>query len=412
MPWMETCTVDERMRFVVRARSGEESFSQLCRRFAISRKTGYKWLARYRHSGVAGLEDHSHRPRHSPHAIADDIAERCLAVRRRHPSWGPRKVRARLLLDDPAMVWPAASTIGGLFDRAGLTVHRRRRRRMPAYNAPFAACRSANDVWAIDFKGWFRTGDGRRCDPLTLLDGSARYLLRCQVLPRLGFSHVWPVLEAAFREFGLPSALRSDNGPPFASSAAGGLSRMAVCVIQAGVVPERIAPGHPEQNGRLERLHLTLQQDTASPPAQTLRAQSKRFRRFQRIYNEERPHEALDQTPPAQHYRPSPRAWDGVLRSPLLDEAVDKRHTRKDGTIKWQGRYVYINENLAGEWLAMEETADGVFELRYGPTTLGHLKPHSNKLIRKAAGRGTVDNATALPTVPRPHQQKNQANKR
>ncbi len=411
MPWMETCAVDERMRFVVAARSKKESVSRECRRFGVSRKTGNKWLDRYERFGAEGLKDRSRRPHHSPHTVGEDIVERCLAVRRRHPSWGPRKVRARLLLDDPATAWPAASTIGTMFDRAELTVHRRRRHRTPAYSAPFAACGSANDVWTIDFKGWFRTGDGRRCDPLTLVDGYARYLLRCQILPRTDFSHVWPVLEAAFREYGLPSALRSDNGPPFASGAAGGLSRLAVCVIQAGVVPERIAPGHPEQNGRHERLHLTLQQDTASPPAATLRAQSERFRRFQRIYNEERPHEALDQTPPAWHYQPSPRPWDGVLRSPALDEATDKRHVRKDGAIKWHGRMVYINENLAGEWLGLEEVADGLSELRYGPITLGHLKPRGSKLIRNAAGRGFVDNAKTLPTTPPPQQPQRHANK-
>jgi len=411
MPWMETCAVEERMRFVVAAGSGEESISRECRRFGVSRKTGNKWLDRYERFGIEGLKDRSRRPRHSPHAVAEDIVERCLVVRRRHPSWGPRKVRARLLLDDPATAWPAASTIGCMFDRAGLTVQRHRRRRTPAYSAPFASCGLANDVWTIDFKGWFRTGDGRRCDPLTLLDCYARYLLRCQVLSRLDFSHVWPVLEAAFREYGLPSALRSDNGPPFASGAAGGLSRLAVCVIQAGVVPERIAPGHPEQNGRHERLHLTLQQDTASPPAATLRAQSERFRRFQRIYNEERPHEALDQTPPAQHYQSSPRPWDGVLCSPALDEATDKRHVRKDGTIKWHGGMVYINENLAGEWLGLEEIADGVAELRYGPITLGHLKPRGSKLIRNMARRGLVDNAEALPTSPPPQQPQQHENK-
>lgn len=231
MPWMETCAVEERMRFVVAARSGEESVSRECRRFGVSRKTGNKWLDRYERFGAEGLKDRSRRPHHSPHAVSEDIVERCLAVRRHHPSWGPRKVRARLLLDDPATAWPAASTIGTMFDRAELTVHRRRRHRTPAYSAPFAACGSANDVWTIDFKGWFRTGDGRRCDPLTLVDGYARYLLRCQILPRTDFSHVWPVLEAAFREYGLPSALRSDNGPPFASGAAGGLSRLAVCRV-------------------------------------------------------------------------------------------------------------------------------------------------------------------------------------
>lgn len=410
MPWLETCSLDERLRFVVLARSGDVSISHACRVYGVSRKTGNKWLDRYERFGAEGLKERSRRPHHCPHAVSDAIAERCLGVRRRHPNWGPRKVRGWLLLDDPSTAWPASSTIGVLFDGAGLTVPRRRRRRTPAYSTPFAACGSANDVWTIDFKGWFRTGDGERCDPLTLMDAHARYLLRCQALARLDFGHVWPVLEAAFREHGRPFALRSDNGSPFASRAAGGLSRLAVRVIQAGVVPERIAPGHPEQNGRHERMHLTLQQDTASPPAATLRAQSARFRRFQRLYNEERPHEALKQTPPARHYQLSPRSWDGVLRSPLIDEAHDKRRVHKDGTIKWSGRVVYINENLAGEWLGLEEVAEGLFALRYGPITLGYLKPRGNKLIRKAAGPGLVDNAKALPTTPPPQQAQRREN--
>jgi transposase InsO family protein len=399
---MESCAVEERMKFVLAVEVGEESFSHVCRCFEISRRVGYKWLERYRLEGMAGLLDRSRRPGHCPHAVSEDVVERCLAVRRRHPTWGPRKVLAWLSIDDPVMAWPAASTIGEMFDRAGLTVRRRRRLRVPAYSAPFASCCLANDVWTIDFKGWFRTADGRRCDPLTLQDACTRYLLRCQVLAQLDYGRVWPVLEAAFREYGLPVALRSDNGTPFASRAAGGLSKLAVRVIQAGVVPERIAPGHPEQNGRHERLHRTLKEDTASPPAASLRAQAVRFRRFQRIYNEERPHEALDQTPPGWHYQVSPRSWDGVLRSPQPDQAVAKRRVGKDGMIKWCDRLVYINENLAGEWLGLEEVAEGLFDVRYGPVSVGRLRHRGKKLIRKAAGRGLVDNAEALPTTPPP----------
>jgi transposase InsO family protein len=310
------------------------------------------------------------------------------------------------MLRDPEQVWPAASTIGELFDRAGLTVRRRVRRRAPAQETPFATCLEANDVWAVDFKGWFRTGDGSRCEPLTLSDGYSRYLLRCQALEQgTGWMSVWPVLEAALREFGLPRSLRSDNGPPFASVAAGGLSPLAVRVIKAGVRPDRIAPGRPDQNGRHERLHLTLEQDTAMPPAASLRAQAERFRRFRRDYNEERPHEALGQTPPAWHYAPSPRRWDGVLRAPELAEDIDKRHVRKDGMIKWAGDTVYINEALAGEWIGLEEGADGLYVVRYGPVVLGRLRHRGTRLIRSKPGRGLVDNPGGLPTTPPPQQQ-------
>ena len=261
MGWMETCAVDKRMQFVMAVVDREEGFAAVCRQFGVSRKTGYKWLERYREGGVEGLLDRSRAPLHHPQAVTEEIAERCLAVRRAHPTWGPVKVRAWLERRVPRTAWPAASTIGTLFDREGLTVRRRVRRRGPPSSVPFAHCGAANDVWCIDFKGWFLTGDGTHCEPLTLSDAHSRYLLRCQAMARLDTDHVWPVLEAAFREFGLPHRLRSDNGAPFASRGAGGLSRLSVKVIKAGVVPERIVPGKPQQNGRLERLHLTLLQE-------------------------------------------------------------------------------------------------------------------------------------------------------
>jgi transposase InsO family protein len=196
----------------------------------------------------------------------------------------------------------------------------------------------------MDFKGWFLTGDGTHCEPLTLSDAHSRYLLRCQVVGRTDAEHVWPVLDASFREFGLPQALRSDNGAPFASRGAGGLSQLSVKVIKAGVVPERIAPGKPQQNGRLERLHLTLLQDTANPPARSLRQQIKRFREFQQLYNEERPHEALGHDTPAQHYTLSLRRWDGVLREPDYSRDHVVRRVRLNGEIRWRGGTVYISE--------------------------------------------------------------------
>jgi putative transposase len=258
MVWKETCVMEERMRFVDAVVDNEEAFAAVCRRFGVSRRTGYKWLERYREEGVAGLADRSRAPLHHVQAITAAIAAQCLAARRAHPSWGPLKVRAFLEQRRPQIAWPAASTIGALFDREGLTVKRRLRRRSPPSSAPFAPCMAANDVWCTDFKGWFLTGDGRRCEPLTLSDAHSRYLLRCQALERSDTEHVWAVLDAAFREYGLPLRLRSDNGPPFASCGAGGLSQLSVKVIKAGVMPERIAPGKPQQNGRLERLHLTL----------------------------------------------------------------------------------------------------------------------------------------------------------
>jgi transposase InsO family protein len=402
---METCAVDERMRFVIAAEKHEEPFAAICRRFGVSRRVGYKWLGRYQEAGVEGLLDRSRAPVHHSHMIAEEISERCLAVRRAHPTWGPVKVRAWLERRAPATEWPAASTIGALFDREGLTVRRKLRRRSPPSSAPFAECTAANDVWCIDFKGWFLTGDGNHCEPLTLTDAHSRYLLRCQAMERTDTAHVWPVLEAAFREFGLPHRLRSDNGPPFASRGAGGLSQLSVKVIKAGVLPERIAPGKPQQNGRHERMHLTLLQDTAKPPAGSLREQLERLRVFQNIYNEDRPHEALGNDTPAEHYVLSPRRFDGILREPGYGPDQVVRRVRQNGEIKWNGNTIYISEALVGEPVGLTENADAC-TVSYGPIVLGTISHRGDHLKKpKRAGRGLVDNAARCPQGPPPQQQ-------
>ena len=407
MGWTETCAVEERMRFVLAVQRHEESFAAVCRQFGVSRRVGYKWLLRFEEEGVAGLFDRPRTPLHQPQRIADDIAERCLEVRRAHPTWGPIKVRAFLARKSGRTEWPAASTIGELFDREGLTVKRKLRRRSPSSSAPFAGCEAANDTWCIDFKGWFLTGDGERCEPLTITDAYSRYLLRCQALARTDTDHVWPVLDAAFREFGLPHCLRSDNGSPFASRGAGGLSRLSVRLIKAGVTPERIAPGKPQQNGRHERMHLTLLQEVASPPAGNMREQLERLRSFQRLYNEERPHQALDHATPADRYQASPRRFDGVLRKPDYGDGQDVRSVRYNGDIKWQGNTIYINEALVGEPVGLIENENG-WTVSYGPILLGTVEHHSDRLRRpkrKARGCGLEDNATRCPQSPQPQQQ-------
>jgi putative transposase len=330
-------------------------------------------------------------------------------VRRAHPSWGPVKVRAFLEQRRPQMAWPAASTIGTLFDREGLTVKRRVRRRSPPASAPFAACTAVNDVWCTDFKGWFLTGDGQRCEPLTLSDAHSRYLLRCQALPRSDTDHVWAVLYAAFREYGLPLRLRSDNGPPFASCGAGGLSQLSVKVIKAGVMPERIAPGKPQQNGRLERLHLTLLREIADPPARSLRLQLERLRRFQRLYNDQRPHQALGNAVPAAHYAVSPRRFDGVLREPGYSDDHAVRRVRHNGEIRWQGSTIYVTAALIGEPVGLIESNDGGWIVSYGPIVLGIIS-HRGDRLRKPTPLpcGLVDNAARCPQGPQPQQQQQQ----
>jgi transposase InsO family protein len=399
--------LDERGRFVLAVEAEEEPMAAVCRRFGISRQQGYKWLRRWRAEGVAGLADRPRAPLRHPQAVAAELLDPCLAVRRAHPTWGPVKVRAFLGRQEPdgrsGRAWPAASTIGALFDREGLTVKRRLRRRAPP-GGPLFAAGCANDVWTVDFKGCFRTGDGTRIDPLTLSDACSRYLLRCQAVARPDGAHVWPILDAAFREYGLPMRLRSDNGPPFASVGAGGLSQLAVRVIKAGVVPERIRPGRPQENGRHERMHLTLLQDTADPPAATPRAQQARFRAFRSSYNEERPHAALDNATPAERYAPSPRRWDGVLRSPEPGPGATVRRVRRNGDIKWRGGTLFLSQALTGEPVALAETEDGRWAVRYGPVLLGFIDRAGERLLRPKRADGFVDDAERRPQAPQPPQ--------
>jgi transposase InsO family protein len=361
--------MDERTQFIAACLLAEESMSALCRGFGISRKSGYKWLARYEAGGPPALVDRSHAPHRQPAAVPAGLARAILAGRAKHPQWGPRKLRAWLAQrgDGP---WPAPSTIGVLLHRAGLTVARRRRPRRPDPGVPTAAA-GANAVWAADFKGWFRTGDGRRCDPLTISDLYSRYLLRCQVVGAAQLELVQPLFEATFREYGLPHVIRTDNGPPFGGL--GLLSRLAVWWIRLGIRPERIAPGHPEQNAVHERMHRTLKAETAAPPQATLTAQQRAFDRFRREYNDERPHEALGQRPPATAYTGSPRCYPARLPEVEYPETFVVRRAHPNGDIKWRGHRVRTSEALAGQLVGVEAIADGQWRVWFGPVALGWL---------------------------------------
>ncbi len=326
------------------------------------------------------------------------MIEPIVEVRERFPSWGPRKVKAWLEDHHGENDWPSASSIGAIFDAHGLTRPRKKRKRTPPHTQPFAACDAANDVWCADFKGWFVTGDGIQVDPFTLSDAYSRYLLRLEVVGRTDEAHVWPQFMSAFHEFGLPKAVRFDNGPPFATVGAAGLSRLQVKLIKAGVRPERIQPGKPQQNGRHERMHLTLKQDTASPPATSLREQMARFRAFQNTYNHERPHEALDQVPPARIYRPSSRAFDGRLRSPEYDSTVQVRKVRSNGEIKWRGSTIFLSHALKGEPVGLYQIGEETWLAKYATVVLGTIKGKQG-LIKTINRRWQpVDKPAGLPT--------------
>jgi putative transposase len=380
MPWQEVCTMDEKMGFIGALVADEDSMSGLCEEYGISRKTGYKWLSRYLEQGPAGLSDRSRAPHVTPWAISQAQAQAIMGVRREHPSWGPKKLRAKLQQRAPGQGWPAPSTMGELLRRAGLSQPRPRRRRSAPNPSPLSTAVTANEVWCIDFKGWFRTGDGARCDPLTVSDAFSRYLLCAQRVGRPGYADCRNQLERVFRDYGLPRAIRSDNGAPFASVGAGGLSRLSVWWVKLGIRPERIEPGKPQQNGRHERMHRTLKAECASPPAKSLAAQQRRFDEFRAEFNHLRPHEALGQTPPAQHYAPSPKAYPNRLADPHYPADFELRRVRSNGEIKWQGELVFIGAALSGEVIGLHETEHGDSELFFGPLPLGVIDGVTLKL--------------------------------
>jgi putative transposase len=380
MPWREVCTMDEKLQFIGALIADEESMSGLCEEFGVSRKTGYKWLSRYLEQGPAGLWDRSRAPRVTPWAISQAQAQAITGVRREHPSWGPRKLRAKLQQRGPGQEWPAPSTIGELLRREGLSQPRKRRRRSTPGASPLSTAVAANEVWCIDFKGWFRTGDGARCDPLTVSDAYSRYLLCAQTVARPDYANCRSELERVFKEYGLPRALRSDNGVPFASLGVGGISRLSAWWIKLGIVPQRIAPGQPQQNGRHERMHRTLKAECARPPATSLAAQQRRFDQFRVEFNQQRPHEALGQTPPAQHYARAPRTYPKRLEDPNYSADCEVRRVRSKGVIKWQGELVFIGAALIGEVIGLRENQDGDSELFFGPVPLGVIDGVTLKL--------------------------------
>lgn len=358
MPWKETCAMNEKMRFIVALEEQEENFSEVCRRFGISRPTGYKWVERYEQEGVDGLREHSRAPQTHPNAVPQEVEDELETCREKHPNWGARKIRTDLEEKEPWRHWPAASTIHEVLKRRGLIPKRKKRQHTPPYEEPFAACDAPNAVWCIDFKGWFRTGDGQRCDPLTISDAHTRFLLKCQIVSRPDGAHVKAQMEVVFREYGLPCALRSDNGPPFAGVGLRGLSRLSVWWLRLGITPERIAPGKPQQNGRHERMHRTLKQETATPPQDNLRSQQRAFDRFREEYNYDRPHEALGQRPPGSLYVASATSYPEYLPEPVYPEHFERRVVEEHGQFKFRGRRFFLSYALAGEPVGLEPLDD------------------------------------------------------
>jgi putative transposase len=379
MPWKEVLPMEERVNFVLEVKRGEESFSRLCRLYGISRKTGYKWWGRFCKQGLEGVRERSSRPWHSPGRSAAKWNRAVIKLRERYPWWGAKKLRAKLRErygKDAAV--PAASTLGAMVGRAGLVRSRRRRRRhggVQIGRGGLSVASKANEVWAVDFKGWFKTGDGQRCEALTMSDLATRYVLCCRALEEQSFARVYPIMKRVFKLYGLPRIIRVDNGSPFASRGVGGLSRLSVWWMRLGIAVEFITPGHPQENGSHERMHRTLKAETAGRPAYHLRKQQRRFDVWRRRFNTQRPHEALAQERPAKLYQRSARVYRDAkeLPSPRYPLGWSVRRVRSNGEIKWHGRKRFIGEALVGQLIGLTPVKADRCEVYFMGRLLGAL---------------------------------------
>jgi transposase InsO family protein len=386
MSWKTSSVMEEKLRFVFEYERDEQTMAELCACYGICRDTGYVWLRRYRQYGVEGLLEVNRAARRHPNQTCAQMEQAVVALREAHMRWGPRKLKRILERDQPGRGWPAASTVGEIVRRAGLVVPRKKRRRTEPYTEPLAHAVESNRVWCADFKGWFRSGDGARIDPLTITDACSRYLLRSQAVEKTDTARVRAIFEAAFREYGLPCAIRTDNGAPFASSAVGGLSRLAVWWIKLGIVAERIEAGHPEQNGRHERMHRTLKQDLR--PAQDWRGQQRELDRFRQEYNEVRPHEALGMQTPASVYEPSPRVYPARLAEVEYPDTMLVRSVKSHGHFRWKKHDIFLSEVLWGERVGLLPVDDDCFTVYFAHVPLARFDARSSKTYPLPKGRG------------------------
>ena len=373
MPWEVTGPVRERERFIETYLSGLYTISELADRFRVSRQKLHKWLARHNAGGMPALADQSRAPHKIPHRTNDDIADQIIAFRRRFPHMGPRKIIARLTELHPHTCWPAPSTAGDILRRAKLVTARERRH--PSAHPLRSRSQPAepNDLMTIDYKGHFLLGDHRYCYPLTIVDHVSRFILACDAFPSNEYPHTRRAFERVFREYGLPRAILSDNGSPFGSPGLARLSRLSLWWVRLGIAIERIVPGHPEQNGAHERMHRTLKAETARPPQRTMARQQSRFDEFRRVFNHERPHEALAQKRPATVYRPSPRQYPESLPPIEYGGHLEKRTIAHNGMMRWKDERIFTSKTLAGEVVGLEEIDDGIWSLYYGPVLLARF---------------------------------------
>jgi len=379
MPWLETNAVKERHHFVQDLASGHWSMTELCARYGISRITGYKWADRFRQSGVSGLHDRTRAPRSCPHQTRDELVQLILEENARY-GWGARKVLKRLQTRFPERVWPARSTVCDILDRSGRVQPRHRRRRWKHPGAAPINTTAPNQVWTVDFKGHFRMRNGCYCYPLTILDHHSRYLLCCHALPDVSIAGARPQFRRLFRKFGLPDAIRSDNGSPFASTGIHGLNHLNVWWLQLGITHQRITPASPQENAAHERMHRTLKDKATRPPAANFNLQQRVFNSFCHTYNQLRPHEALDDDTPASRWTPSSRAFPERISPPVYPSHLEVRRVSNAGCFRLHSGQIFLSQALNGEQIALEQVDDALWNIVYYDTLLGRFDERSKHI--------------------------------
>lgn len=382
MPWKVINQMELKTQLVTDLNKKHFSITDLSQKYGISRPTVYKWLGRYKELGVEGLNEQSRAPRNCPHRTCKKILNLMIQEKLKNRKRGPRKIRAQLKRQHPDLELPAISTISYWLKKEGLVKPRKKRVHVPPYTEPFHKCHAPNDVWSIDYKGHFHMNNGRYCYPLTVSDNFSRFILGCKALAGPRHQPTRRHLELIFREYGLPDAIRSDNGTPFAGRGIGGLSRLSVWFIRLGIVPERIEKGCPQENGRHERMHRTLKSDALDEVARNLKEQQKLFDIFRIDFNNDRPHESLNDLTPSDYYKKSNRPYVDCPHPPEYGFDFTVRQVRQSGDIKFQGRMFFITELLAGQPVGLREIAEDLWQLQYSFYVLGSVDLRKNKVIR------------------------------
>lgn len=382
MPWITIKPMDQKMKLIADMQTGYFSITDLSQKYGISRKTTYKWIDRYEELGIDGLKEQSRRPKYSPKQTSENLVEMIIKEKLKNRNRGPKKIYHQLKMQYSDIDWPAPSTIGEWLNKHGLVKERKRRLRVPPYTEPFKSCQNPNAVWSADYKGQFLTLDGKPCYPLTVSDNYSRYLLKCQGLYGPRYQPTKDVFESAFREYGLPDAIRIDNGTPFVARGIGGLSRLSIWWIQLGIVPERIDKGCPQQNGRHERLHRTLKAEAIDSKALDIKEQQKQFDWFCFDYNHNRPHESLNQEPPVKHYQKSNRIYIEKPIRPEYDHGFIIRRVCSGGDIKLYGSRYYLTELLFGQDVGLKETSDGILTIYYSFLPIGTIDLRKEKVAK------------------------------